>query len=216
MSGTGRPTDVWELCAPRRLSNIDSYTEGDEYGLAPECPVCGRAVGMLQWIGQPHVRILSVGGPPDDMLFPPGCGDSIVVSERFLEFYQNHCATGLTSFEKVTLTGSRRCLNRIVGDYFRCSIARVGQIDYIQGRVTTANNVVCPFCGDDVSAIESGVYLREPVNLDFFTPWNYNSPLCSYKMGSLLSMTDMVLPRLSAGKDVHFGLWLTDRDNHQL
>lgn len=209
-------SDVWALNARKSLSHIDAYTLGDEYGSAPECPTCGRAVGMLQWRGVPRVHVDHVYGRPDDMFFPPGGGDAAVVSETFLEFYIQNDATGLHDFERVSFSGSKRALRSIACDYYKATIAREGHIDYDRGRVVTANGTLCQFCGDDVTSIECGVFLQVPAATDYFLPWNYNSPMCSYEMGCRLEASGLVLPRLCQGKDVHFGLWLTEDHNHQL
>lgn len=208
--------DVWALSSRDKLSHIDAYTLGDEYGPAPECPKCGRAIGMLQWLGAPRIHVVKVDGPPDDMFFPPGGGDAVVVSQTFLKFYYQNHATGLQGFELVSFSGSRRVLRTIECDYYRACIVRDGHIDYRRGKVVTANDKHCQFCGDDISSIESGVFMQHSATTDFFLPWNYNSPLCSHDMGCTLAESGLVFPRLCPGKDVQFGLWLTDPDHHHL
>lgn len=157
---------------------------------------------MLQWTGEPWVQVQSVDGPPDDMFFPAGRGDAIVVSSAFLDICEDTNASGLLSFDKVAFSGASGVLKRITMSYYRCNLKREGHIDYLKGNVLTSNQNICDFCGDDVASIASGVFMKARPDSDFFVPWNYNAPLCTSKMGVILSESALVLPRLCRGSVV--------------
>jgi hypothetical protein len=75
-------------------------------GEAPDCPRCGGAIGMLEWLPPYRVELVLHGEEFGDFLEPSG--HDLLVSERFARAFQEERLTGLEGFHPVEVVRVRR------------------------------------------------------------------------------------------------------------
>jgi len=122
-----------------------------ERGDAPECPVCGSAVGGLAWL-PPHRVKLSSAKPEKwgDVLW--GAGFLLMVSDRFKSAYEAEGLTGVTTFyqpAKVVRIGKGRTgdLPASLPAYHLIEIAWNGaNQDDLASEVARERPVRCSYC----------------------------------------------------------------------
>lgn len=66
----------------------------------PKCPLCGRALGMYEWVPPLRMELETWGKHYGDFIDPVGSHD-VLLSERFVQLFQEHQLSGLTGFEPV-------------------------------------------------------------------------------------------------------------------
>lgn len=75
-------------------------------GEGPDCPRCGGAIGMLEWLPPYRVELVLHGEELGDFLEPSG--DDLLVSERFAQAFREEGLTGLEGFHPVEVVRVRR------------------------------------------------------------------------------------------------------------
>ena len=74
----------------------------DKLGEAPKCKRCGAFTGMLEWLPAHYAELGLWGDAFGDIAFESG--ETILVSDRFVECFKIAGLTGVSGFFPVTIT----------------------------------------------------------------------------------------------------------------
>lgn len=122
--------------------------EGFKVGDAPQCPKCGRFIGMLTWLPPFRVEIETWGKEFGDVV-KAGPYD-FLVSDRFKRLYNEHRFTGLVGYEPVEVARVKRHRNSDaeLPNYFKTSVVRSQtSIDQdASGFEWQGDEPICPEC----------------------------------------------------------------------
>ncbi len=199
----------WVLEGFKKISHADALTEDGDNGDAPTCPNCGNTIGLHEWVGKPVVRIAGLEGPFDDLLFPSGCGDSIVASDRFLKCYREINGLGLQTFDRVEMRSSKSLASRLSHlAFYRSTPIRFGQVDDEKSGIERQSLQGCRACGSGVRAIKNGIHLLQPCPYDIWIPFNLNQVMGSDRLVEALTASNLVLPTLERCKDNKYDYYL--------
>jgi hypothetical protein len=120
----------------------------DNSGDAPQCPVCGRYIGMLPWLPPYRAQIEIWGDEAGDIVFGPG--DELLVSEKFKHEYENNGLNGILKFirtEVVSVKSSRKLLQKNLPFYFVATIKRSRAIiDHVLSELILDQPWTCDEC----------------------------------------------------------------------
>jgi hypothetical protein len=178
-------TRFWEF-DPASMLGVLPSAEGRcadpaNWGPAPECPICGRFIGMLQWLPPFRVELRLIDNIWDDWI--QLSGDDFLVSEAYVKVHRSHDFSGLTPFAPAEVVGIRYRTSKkpAAPTYFVTkvlrSIARVD--DKASDLVRDAEGPPCSICGgpSEISrerlVLESGTWRGE----DWFVPQNLKKTL---------------------------------------
>jgi hypothetical protein len=150
-------------------SSVDPVSLGD----APECPRCGRTIGMLTWLPPYRAELELYGESLGD--FVEGPGYELLVSERFAEAFRSEGLTGLLGFQPAEVVRVRRKNKKAKKDlvaprYFVVSPCfGAGAVDEARSRLRRTRSVTCQECRsggvDSIHgfALEPGTWQGEDV-----------------------------------------------------
>jgi len=142
-------------------------------GEAPQCPRCGRTIGMLPWLPPYHAELELYGEDFGD--FVDGPGYEVLISERFADAFRADGLTGLLGFHPVEFVrirgkGSKSRAPLVAPRYFVVSPCfGSGAVDETRSRLRRTRPVTCPECrSGGVSsihgfALEQGTWQGEDV-----------------------------------------------------
>lgn len=122
--------------------------EDDDVGEAPQCPRCGRFIGMLPWLPPYRVALDLHGKELGD--FMTGVGNSLV-SERFVEAFRAEGLRGFEGFHPVEVRRVRRQRRgpkpAIVPGYFLVTpVFGSAVVDEARSRLRRHSPITCDWC----------------------------------------------------------------------
>jgi hypothetical protein len=127
-----------------------SHVAPENLGEAPQCPQCGRTIGMLTWL-PPHRTELELHGE-DFGDFVHGPGYEFLISERFADSLRPEELTGLLGFHPAEIVRIRGKGNKpkpslVAPRYFVVSPCfGSGAVDERPSRLRRTRPVTCPEC----------------------------------------------------------------------
>ncbi|MFE8605391.1 hypothetical protein [Archangium violaceum] len=135
-------------------------------GEGPDCPRCGGAIGMLEWLPPYRVELVLHGEELGDFIEPTG--DDLLVSERFARAFQEEGLTGLVGFHPVEVVRVRRkrrspkALHVPAYLVVRTSPISRAAVDMARSRIVYAGNP--PTCEECREATKNAIhgYTLEP------------------------------------------------------
>jgi hypothetical protein len=71
-------------------------------GCGPICPACGKPFGCREWLPPHRAEIEAWGSQYGDIAF--GAGNTVLVSPRFKQVFEEHSLSGLPEFHPVEVT----------------------------------------------------------------------------------------------------------------
>jgi hypothetical protein len=126
----------------------------DNVGDAPECPKCGKCIGMLRWLPPYRGELTLWGKDFADIVFSPGM--FFIISARKL--WQEAGFTGLQGFEPVEISKVkyRSRARPVPGKYFHVTVVQSeASINDAESRVVRRGPVKCDWCfSTDIEKVE--------------------------------------------------------------
>lgn len=144
-----------------------------DVGEGPKCPVCGRHVGMLQWLPPYHVEIIVHGRMPGDVV--ECSNNSRLVSDRFRLAWLAEGLRGIKEFSPLARLRVRPArLGRQPFTYFHIAPQRFGtRIDRAHSLIEFDRPITCDHCIDADADTVRGFAIDESswTGEDLFMPW---------------------------------------------
>lgn len=123
------------------------YPFGFESGPAPECPKCGRAIGMREW--RPPFQVeLTVYGAEGAGDFVKCSGDSLLISERMAGAIRSEGLSGFRGLEPVEVVKMNARAKRVGIPKYRSLLVAYGHaaVDEVGSRVRRSEPISCDEC----------------------------------------------------------------------
>ncbi len=124
--------------------------EPDNRGDAPECPRCGRTIGMLKWLPPYRVELELHGEEFGD--FVDGPGYEVLISERFAKAFRDEGLKGWLGFHPAEIVRIRRKGRKskaalVAPRYLVVSPCfSQGAVDEKRSRLRRTRPATCPEC----------------------------------------------------------------------
>jgi len=130
-------------------ARTDALTADDTtLGDAPRCEACGKYIGLRVWLPPYRVELDTWGREYGDLAFL-NVGSDILVSQRFIDFWEREGLVGLGSFEPVEVVKVRRhrALRGNPPRFFKSCVALSrAVVDNVASGVELDEPPTCPVC----------------------------------------------------------------------